>query len=80
MRAASEALLQLAEQQLDLFTPDSDDAVPAAGLVAIRALTFGSRLAVVAPEDDLGHGRHAASPMFYAAHEVITQARLVTPA
>ena len=80
VRAASDALLQLAEQQLDVFTPDGDDAVPAAGMVAIRALTFGGRLAVVAPEESLGHGRHAASPLFYAVHEVITQTRLVTPA
>jgi hypothetical protein len=56
VRPASDALLRLAEQQLDLFTPDSDDAVPAAGMVAIRALTFGGRLAVVAPEDDSATG------------------------
>jgi hypothetical protein len=80
VRLVSDALLELVEQQLDLFAPDDDNAVPAPGMVAIRALTFGGRRAVVAPEGDLGHGRHAASPVFYAVHEVITQMRLVTPA
>ena len=79
VRQASEALLDLAEQHLDLFAPDGDDAVPAAGMVAIRALTFDGRRAVLAPENDLGHGRHAASQIFHAVHEVITQTRLVTP-
>lgn len=79
VRVASDALLDVADQQLDVFAGDSEDAVPSAGMVAIRALTFDGRCAVVAPEDELGHGRHAASPVFYAAHEVITQTRLVVP-
>jgi hypothetical protein len=80
VRQASDALLELVEQQLDLFVPDSDDDVPARGIVAIRALTFDGRRAVLAPENDLGRGRHPASPVFHAVHEVITQTRLVTPA
>jgi hypothetical protein len=80
VRRASEALLDLAGRRLDLFAPDADDAVPTAGMVAIRVLTFDGRRAVLAPEDDLSHGRHPASEIFYAVHEVITQTRLVTPA
>ena len=79
VRSASGALLAAASQQLDSFTADIEDAVPPPGMVAIRALTFERRRAVVAPENDLGNGRHAASPVFYAAHEVITQTRLVAP-
>lgn len=79
VRVASVALLELVEQRLDLFAPDPDDAVPRPGTVAIRALTFDGRRAVVAPESDLGHGRHLASPVFHAVHEVIAQTRLVTP-
>ncbi|HUS23003.1 MAG TPA: hypothetical protein VMZ66_13430 [Aeromicrobium sp.] len=79
VRLASDRLLELAEQELGLFAPDSNDAVPASGMVALRALTFEGRRVVVAPEDDLGHGRHVASPVFHAVHEVITQTRLVTP-
>jgi hypothetical protein len=45
--------------------------------VTIRALTFEGQRAVAGVEDDLGSGRHPASPLFYAAHEVITQRRLV---
>lgn len=80
VRQASGALLELVDQQQELFAPDRDSAVPQPGMVAIRALTFGGRLAVVAPESELGHGRHVASPVFHAAHAVITQTRLVTPA
>ena len=79
VRTASDGLLAAASQQLDSFAPDTEDAVPSPGMVAIRALTFDGRRAVVAAENDLGNGRHAASPVFYAAHEVITQARLIAP-
>ena len=80
VRLASDALLELTEQQLAVFRPDGDTAVPAPGMVAIRALTFDGMRVVVALEKELGGGRHAASPVFYAVHEVITQTRLVTPA
>ncbi len=79
VRAASDVLLDMTQRQLDLFTASQDDAVPPPGRVAIRALTFEGPGVLVAPEDELGHGRHAASPLFHAAHEVITRMRSVTP-
>lgn len=79
VRVASDALLAEAEQHLDLFVPATDKAVPAPGMVAIRALAFEGPRVLVAPEKDLGHGRHSAAPVFYAAHNVITAMRQVTP-
>jgi hypothetical protein len=48
-------------------------------MVTIRALTFEGPQVVVAMEEELGQGRHAASPVFHAAHEVITQTRRASP-
>jgi hypothetical protein len=79
VRVVSDALRAAVEQHLDLFAPTTDNAVPESGSVAIRALTFEGPRILVAPEEELGHGRHAASPLFYAAHDVITAMRQVTP-
>ena len=75
VRLASDALLASTEQRLSSFTAEVDTSTPAEGNVIIRALTFAGSRAVVAVEADLGHGRHAVSPVFHAAHEVITQMR-----
>jgi hypothetical protein len=74
---ASVRLLDAAEQQLALFTSHSDSTLPKPGHVTIRALTFDEPLCVTALEDDLGHGRHPASRLFLAAHDVISEMRLV---
>jgi hypothetical protein len=75
--AATRALLQVVERELDAFAPDDDDSVPGVGQVVIRALTFAGRRSISAPEDDLGHGRHPQSDVFHAAQGVITQLRLI---
>ncbi len=79
VRRASDALMRTAQSQLDLFAPTAATGLPGVGQVAIRALTFAGHAVVVAPEDDLGHGRHPASPVFHAAHAVISELRKVTP-
>ena len=73
---ATTAFLDAVESSLGLFEPDPDDALPAPGHTALRALTYDGRLRVVAPTDDLGERRHAASALFHVSHEVITQVRL----
>ncbi len=78
VRAASRDLLALTGQRLDLFSPMADTALPSGGMVTIRALTFGGPLVVTATENDLGNGRHPASPIFHAAHDVIGQLRMVS--
>lgn len=79
MRQASEALLRAAESELALFGPARDPELPGAGQVAIRALTVNGHLVVTTSEDDFRHGRHPTSPVFHAAHEVITEVRLAPP-
>ncbi|MDT7570153.1 MAG: hypothetical protein QOE05_327 [Actinomycetota bacterium] len=80
MRSASDALLASVDDNLALFTEDTDDRPPPDGSVAMRALTFTGRRVVVANEGDLGNGNHPASSLFYAAHAVITAVREATPA
>ena len=75
VRAAGQVLLDGVREQLSLFSDDSSTGLPAPGFVAIRAMTFSGRRVVTAVEADLGEGRHPASPVFYAAHEVITKVR-----
>lgn len=55
-------------------------ALPAAGRVTLHALTYGGVHSVEADENDLGHGRHPLSPVFHAAHDVITELRLIDEA
>ncbi len=74
---ATRSFLANLERHLPLLTPDPDAALPAEGRVIIRALTYTGRLAAEGPEDDLGHGRHPLSPVFHAAHRVITELRLI---
>jgi hypothetical protein len=57
---------------------DSD--VPVAGRVIIRALTYQGRYRADAPEDDLGHGQHPLSAVFYAGHGVLTELRTIDQA
>jgi hypothetical protein len=79
VRVASDRLLATTEEHLDRFGLTADNAIPPPGMAAIRALTFDGQLVVVAAEDEFGHGRHAVSPVFYAAHAVIGEIRQVTP-
>ena len=75
--AAARRCLQVAGDHLKEFAEDGSDSLPAAGMTLITLRTYTGPLRARAPEDDLGHHRHPASPVFHAAHEVITQLRLV---
>jgi hypothetical protein len=77
VRDASQELLGLVADRLELFDETNDQGLPAPGTVAIRALTFRGQRVVVAPEEELGNGRLPASPMFHAAHNVIGQVRMI---
>lgn len=79
VRAAGEALMTSAGEYLDAFSPSGDIAIPPSGQVTMRTLTFAGPRVVTADEQDLGHGRHSASPVFHAAHAVIAQIRQVAP-
>jgi hypothetical protein len=77
---ATRSFLADLARHLHLLRPDPDTTLPATGQVIIRALTYTGRLVAQASEDDLGHGRHQLSPVFYAAHRVITELRLIDEA
>jgi hypothetical protein len=49
------------------------------GTTQFVAVTPEGLRGAAAPEDDLGNGRHALSPLFHAAQDVITQIRLTQP-
>jgi hypothetical protein len=78
--SAGERWLSMLDGQLPLLPITDPPGLPGEGQVVIRALLFGAQRAVTAAEDDLGHGRHPASALFHAAHEVLTQMRLVQQA
>ena len=77
---AAVRLIGTAESAFDQMTVSEDEDLPRPGEVIIRALGFGESRAVRAPEDDLGHGRHEIAPVFHAAHDVITELRLIDEA
>ena len=77
VRAAGSALLAKAAQQLALLSPSGGSGLPSPGMVALRALTFEGQRLLVAPEKELGKGKHPGSALFYACQEVITQVRLI---
>jgi hypothetical protein len=78
--AATRALLAVVEQHLAQMPVRVDTTPPAAGRVVLRALTYEGHRTVEAAEDDLGHGGHAMSPVFYAVHDVLTELRLLEEA
>jgi hypothetical protein len=53
-----------------------DPPLPAEGMTQFVAVTPQGLRAAVAPEEELGEGRHRLSPFFHAAQDVITQIRL----
>lgn len=74
---ANQVLLDMTEAHLEGMTRGLDHALPAEGRVIIRALTYDGPFTFEAAEDDLGYGRSPLSQVFYAAHGVLTELRLV---
>lgn len=74
---ANAAFLAVLADELDRLPASDDDSLPAVGRTVIRALTFDGPRAYEADEDDLGEGADVLSPVFHAAHDVITQLRLI---
>jgi hypothetical protein len=69
--------LETLEGQLDEFGPDLGSKPPAEGAVIIHALTYDGRRSVTASENDLGGEKHTLSPVFHAAHRVISALRMI---
>ena len=69
--ALNRQLLIAAEDHLERFSLRHQTELPNDGRVLITVLTYTGRFAAESSAEDLGEGRHAAAPVFYAAHEVI---------
>jgi hypothetical protein len=76
--AAARRLLTAAESQLSLFMAGGDD-LPGAGETQITVRTYTGPLSLTATEEELGGGRHPASPVFYAAYRVIAELHKLGP-
>jgi hypothetical protein len=71
-------MIGAAEGFLESFTAAPDDpGLPRDGEAQCVAVTEDGRSTLRAAENDLEEGRHPAAPLFYAAHDVITEMRLV---
>lgn len=73
-------LLHAIDEHLPEMTSTVDQHLPTDGQTVIRALTMDGQRTFEAAEVELGEGRSVMSPVFYAAHAVITQLRLIDEA
>jgi hypothetical protein len=76
-RNAAHALLTAAKDYLVHFSPAKEFALPKNNMVNMFLLTNGGVLAAAELENNLGYYRSPISPLFHAAHALITQIRLV---
>lgn len=78
VRQATAELLETANQYYQHMKPTESFPEPAEENTLFYVLTDSGVLSGAGHEDDLGHGRHPLSPLFYAGHRVITQLRLIS--
>lgn len=74
---AAAIFLTTVEAYVGDLAASTEEGLPAAGWVSLRALTYDGVLLASALEDDLGYERHVLAPVFYAAQDVLTQLRLI---
>ena len=75
VRSATLAFLACAEQDLELFAAAEESPLPAIGEVRFYLRTYAGLRSAQALEAKLVLGTHALSPLFVAAHVVITAVR-----
>lgn len=80
VRSAGAVYLQAAEEFRSHLTPTDRLPLPKVGRVRFYMRTFSGTLTAEARERGLGDGRQALSPLFFAAHGVITAIRKITEA
>ena len=76
---ASRLWLEAGGTFLPALSNVTEPPLPGVGTTQFVAVTPEGLRGAFAPEDDLGGNRHELSPLFHAAHEVITQIRLTQP-
>ena len=76
---ATRRWLETGASMLEMLVASRDEPrPPGEGLTQFVAVTLDGLRVAIAPEEDLGEGRHELSPLFHAGHDVITQVRLQT--
>ena len=75
VRDAAGKFLKSAEAFCSQLQAATETPVPIAGRTRFYIRTFAHTLTAEAEEQMLGDSRHPLSPLFYAAHEVITRVR-----
>jgi hypothetical protein len=73
---ASRKWLEAGNTFLPALSDVPEPPLPDVDTTQFVAVTPDGLRGAVAPDDDLGGNRHALSPLFHSAHEVITQIRL----
>ncbi len=78
---ATRVWLERCATDLRLLGPThSEPEPPDEGVTQFVAVTPDGTVGEAAPQDELGAGGHALSPLFYAGQDVITQIRLIEEA
>jgi hypothetical protein len=77
VRKAAKAMVDTAKTLQPKMVSTSSYPLPKGGEVAFYVLTDAGVFTATAPEQALGQNRHALSPLFYAAQEIVTQYRLI---
>jgi hypothetical protein len=73
--AATRRWLEAAVSFLDRLEPVAEPPLPEVGMTSFVAVTPDGLVGAGAPEGELGDWRHELSPLFHAAHEVLTEIR-----
>lgn len=76
-RKARESLLSAAQKYIEHAKQTNDFPLPKEGNTRFYFLTYDGVFTAEHKEDDLGNERLPLSPLFFEAHEVISQARIV---
>lgn len=79
VRQAAGSLLKAANANLLKLVPVQAPSLPHVGEVKFYFQTYAGLYTASAQEEILGNGKHQLSPLFYAAHAVITAVRENTP-
>ncbi len=77
---AARSLVSFADYNLEQLEPAADTPLPRPGYTRFFVLTQRGTLTAEAKEEDLGENRHVLSPLFYSAHELISEMREVDEA
>ena len=79
-KIAARSLIAFAAHNLNGLVRTTTTPLPTPGRTRFYVLTDRGILTAEASEDDLGENRHALSPLFYSAQELITEMRKVDEA